>query len=286
MNITKAVITAAARNQRTLPLQTLVDRDGDQKSVLRIIVEEALRAGIQDMCVVVAPGDEAAYRQAAGDHTAGLRFVVQEAPLGYGHAINCAREFVADEPFLHMVGDHIYLSDDPRGCAQQLVEVARTHACAVSGVQPTRENLLPYFGAVGGRRVKGVKDLYTVDRVVEKPTPTEAEQTLLVPGLRTGHYLCFFGMHVLTPVVMELLAEHVAARTSAGRILLSPVLNALAGRERYLALEARGRRYPVDARYGLLTAQLALALSGRDRDEVLAGLVELLAQRETTAVSQ
>ena len=100
----------------------------------------------------------------------------------------------------------------------------------------------------------------------------------MIPGLRAGHYLCFFGMHVLAPAAMELLERHVTAHGERGGIQLSPVLDELARRERYLALEARGRRYPVDARYGLLTAQLALALSGRDRDEVLAGLLELLAQ--------
>ena len=172
------------------------------------------------------------------------------------------------------------------GCAQQLVEAAETHACALSGVQATRENLLPYFGAVGGQRLRGSRDLYVIERVLEKPTPTEAEQSLLVPGLRAGHYLCFFGMHLLTPTVMEILAEHVAAHTGRGTIQLSPVLAELAGRERYLALEAQGRRYPVDARYGLLTAQLALALSGKDREEVLAGLCELLAQRELGPVGR
>jgi hypothetical protein len=55
-------------------------------------------------------------------------------------------------------------------------------------------------------------------------------------------------------------------------VALSPVLDELARREQYLAMEAHGRRYPVDVRYGLLSAQLALALSGRDRDEVLTGL--------------
>jgi UTP--glucose-1-phosphate uridylyltransferase len=282
---TKAVITAAARNQRTLPLQTLVDRDGIPKSVLAIIVEEALRAGVENICVVVCPGDEAAYREAAGDHAGRLHFVPQEAPLGYGHAIYCARDFVGDAPFLHMVGDHIYISGGVRGCAAQLVEVAQAQDCAVSGVQPTRENLLPYFGAVGGQRVKGTQDLYEIERVVEKPTPTEAEQTLLVPGLRAGHYLCFFGMHVLTPVVMELLQAHVEAHGSQGGIQLSPILAELAVRERYLALETQGRRYPVDARYGLLTAQVALALSGKDRDEVLTNLCELLAQRELGAAA-
>ena len=54
-------------------------------------------------------------------------------------------------------------------------------------------------------------DLYEIETVLEKPTPTEAEQQLLVPGLRAGHYLCLFGMHVLTPAVMEILGQLVAA---------------------------------------------------------------------------
>jgi UTP--glucose-1-phosphate uridylyltransferase len=277
---TKAVITAAARNQRTLPLQTLVDRDGGQKSVLCIILEEALRAGIEDICLVICPGDESGYKNAAGEHAERLRFVLQAAPLGYGHAVWCARDFIGQAPFLHMIGDHVYISQDTAGCAQQLIEIASAQSCSVSGVQSTREGLLPYFGAVGGQRVPGAKDLYLIERVLEKPTPTEAEQKLLIPGLRAGHYLCFFGMHVFTPTVMELLDNHVRAHGEKGGIQLSPVLAELAGRERYLALEARGRRYPVDARYGLLTAQIALALSGRDRNEVLALLCELLAQRE------
>jgi UTP--glucose-1-phosphate uridylyltransferase len=280
VKITKAVITAAGRNQRTLPLQTLVDRDGATKSVLGVIVEEALRAGMEALCVVVSPGDEAAYQTAAGEHASRLHFVPQTEPCGYGHAVYCAREFVGDAPFLHMVGDHVYVSGGEQGCAQQLVAAAEGQACAVSGVQPTRENLLPYFGAVGGKRVPGAAHLYEIERVVEKPTPTEAEQTLLVPGLRAGHYLCFFGMHVLTPTVMQILHERVTDSDDSGSIGLSPALTELATRERYLALEAQGRRYPLDTRYGLLTAQLAIALSGQDREEVLAGVCELLAQRE------
>jgi UTP--glucose-1-phosphate uridylyltransferase len=279
MKITKAVITAAARSQRTLPLQTLVDRDGMQKPVLNIIVEEALDSGVESIAVVVCTGDETAYRQAAGQHADKLHFVAQKESLGYGHAIYCARDFVGDEPFLHMVGDHVYTSDSNRGCARQLVEVASEYSCSVSGVQPTRENLLPLFGAVGGQRVKGTHDRYQIDCVAEKPTPTQAEQSLMIPGLRSGHYLCFFGMHVFTPTVMELLQTHVEASEENRSVQLSPVLSELAGRERYMALEVQGRRYPVDVRYGLLTAQLALALAGQDREEVLSGLCEMLAQR-------
>ena len=286
MKIRRAVITAAARDQRTIPLQMMVDKDGRQKPVINIIIEETLSAGVEDIGIVVCPEDEAAYGAAAGEHSGRLSFFRQPDPLGYGHAVYCARDFVGDEPFLHLISDHVYVSSGATGCARQLVEVAQARSCSVSGVQATRENLLPYFGTVGGRRVPGTKDLYQIEQVVEKPTPTEAEQTLAVPGLRAGHYLCFFGMHVLSPTVMEILERHVAAGRGDGPVLLSPVLDELARREQYLALEARGRRYPVDVRYGLLYAQLAMALSGRDREEVLAGVCELLAQRESARTDE
>jgi UTP--glucose-1-phosphate uridylyltransferase len=279
MNITRAVITAAGRDQRTLPLQNLVDRDGSEKSVLCILVEEALSAGVEEIAVVVAPGDEGPYADVVHDHAGRLRFITQEKPLGYGHAIYCAHEFCGDEPFLHLVGDHLYVSDEAQSCARQLAEVAKAEDCAVSAVQATRESLLPYYGTVGGRRVPGLKDRYVVETVIEKPTPTEAELRLIVPGLRAGHYLCFFGMHVLTPTVMEILGEQVVAAGLRGGVNLSDALATLATREKYLALEERARRYDVGVRYGLLIAQLALVLSGRDREEVLTRMLELLAHR-------
>lgn len=277
MHITKAVITAAGRAQRRLPLQTLIDRDGAEKSVLMILVEEVLSAGITEIGVVVAPGDEATYAEAAGDHARCLTFIPQEEPLGYGHAVYCARNFVGTAPFLHLVGDHLYVSSGPRSCAQQLVETAHVEDCAISAVQATRETLLPYYGTVGGRRVPGRKDLYLIETVLEKPTPTEAELRLLVPGLRAGHYLCFFGMHVLTPTVMDILGEQLAQQRAG--ITLSTALAELARGEKYLALEESAARYDVGVKYGLFTAQLALALNGKDRELVLSRLLELLATR-------
>ena len=279
MEIKKAIITAAGKSQRTLPLQTLVDRDGLTKTALRILVEEILSAGIDEICVVVSPGDQAGYAAAAGGQGGRLRFVEQTTPRGYGHAVFSAREFVGREPFLLLVGDHLYVSGSAQRCAQQLVSVAAAENAAVSAVQATHESKLPYYGTVGGRLVPARKGLYEVAQVVEKPTPTEAEQKLIVPGLRAGHYLCFFGMHVLTPFVMELLGEE-AARSENGSFHLTTALGKLANRERYLACELSGRRYDIGVKYGLLTAQLALALDGRDRDEVLSGLVELFARRE------
>ena len=152
MDVRKAVITAAAPDQHTLPLQRLVDRDGIDKTALQLIVEEVVEAGVEEICVVIRPGDEAAYEQAAGEHIGQIRFVAQDEPRGYGDALLRARGFVGDEPFLHLVGDHLYLSETDRRCARQLIDVAREHECAVSAVQATRENKLPYFGVVGGTR--------------------------------------------------------------------------------------------------------------------------------------
>ena len=288
MPISKAVITAAGRRQRTLPLQVLIDRDGVEKSVLNILLDEVVAAGVETVCLVVGPGEDRPYAQVAGPHAGRLEFVHQEEPLGHGHAVYCAREFVGRDSFLHLVGDHLYVSHAVDNCAQALVALAEAEACTVSAVQATRESLLPYYGAIGGRRLSGRQDMYEVDTVLEKPTPTEAEQRLFVPGLRAGYYLCFFGMHVLTPIVMQLLGEQVekqiasARRNSSDRvsITLSSALAELARRERYLAVEQAGARYDVGVKYGLLTAQLALALNGRDREDVLARLLELLAQRD------
>src|SRR3954447_25902434 len=165
--------------------------------------------------------------------------------------------------------------------AQRLLEVARAEECSVSAVQATREGLLPNFGAIGGRRSAGRRELYRVETVLEKPTPTEAEQKLTIPGMRAGYYLCFFGMHVLTPAVMDILDSQLA--TANGVVSLSGALAELARHEQYLALEEPHRRYDIGARYGLLTAQLALALNGRERSEVLAQLVELLAMQQMGA---
>ena len=279
MEIKKAIITAAGKTQRTLPLQSLVDRDGVTKTALQVIIEEILQAGVEEIGIVVCPGDQAAFTAAAGAHARRLQFIEQTAPLGYGHAVGCARDFAGQTSFLLLVGDHLYLSGGPRRCAQQLVEIAAAENCSVSAVQATHESKLPFYGAVGGRLMAGRQGIFEISEVIEKPTPTEAEQRLIVPGLRAGHYLCFFGMHVLTPAVMDLLAEESARADRKGGVHLSTTLAKLAARERYLACTLQGRRYDIGIKYGLLAAQLALALDGQDRDEVLSGLVELLAAR-------
>jgi UTP--glucose-1-phosphate uridylyltransferase len=281
MKISKAVITAAGPQQSRLPLQRFVDLDGSEKSALEIIIEEVVAAQVEQIALVIRPGDKGLFAEAAGNYESLLTFVEQPDPRGYGEAIYRATGFVGDEPFLHLVGDHLYISGATRRCAQQLVEVARTEECVVSAVQPTRENRLFQYGTIGGRPVAGRKGLYEVENILEKPTPTVAEQHLIVPGQRAGHYLCLFGMHVFTPTVLEILHDIVKAGGNQP-VLLTPALAKVSTRDRYLATELQGTRYNIGVKYGLLITQLALALNGDEREEILAQLVELLANRETT----
>jgi UTP--glucose-1-phosphate uridylyltransferase len=278
MPIRKALITAANPRQRTLPLQTLIDQHGESKSALQIVLEEAAGAGIEEFAVVVCPGDETPYAEACGALRDRVRFIAQPAARGYGHAILCGRDFVGGQPFLHLVGDHLHVARGTVSCARQLIDVAVAEDASVSAVQPTRESQLTAYGAVGGRLIGGDRPLYQIDTVLEKPTPTLAEQQLIVPGQRAGFYLCFFGLHVLGADIFAILDENLAAAPD-NSLGLSPALHTLAARRRYLALSIAGRRYDIGAPYGLLLAQLALSLSGRDRDRVLTQLVELLAVR-------
>lgn len=277
VKVAKAVITAAGKNQRMLPLQTFVDCDGVPKSALAILAGEIVSAGIGEIAVIVCPGDEAAYAAAAGSLARQMRFIPQTAALGYGHAVHCAAAFTGSDPFLLMVGDHLYTSRTETSCTAQLLATADAGHCAVSAVQATHESKLPYYGCVGGRRVPGSDRLYEIETVIEKPSPTEAEQKLVVPGLRAGNYLCFFGMHVLTPSVMDILGRQL----TDGHADLSVALAETAHRERYLAHELQGRRHDIDLHYGLLSTQLALGLAGKDRDEVLTLIVESLVQSQS-----
>ena len=150
MQIKKAIITAAARGERLYPVADtvqkatlpVIDRDGLTKPVIQIIAEEAFSAGIEEICIICAPGDEARYRQTfntlqsnllkafknvgwaqnQAQRLANLQdrlyFSVQEETLGYGHAVLCGKEFINDEPFLLLLGDHLYVSDLPeKSCA-------------------------------------------------------------------------------------------------------------------------------------------------------------------------
>jgi UTP--glucose-1-phosphate uridylyltransferase len=280
MKISKAVITSASPLQRKLPLQTLIDSDGIEKSVLSLLIQEVKSAGINDIAIIVCPGDEIVYNELIADNEVTVQFIVQEKPEGYAKALLCAKSFINNEPFLHLVGDHIYIDQLTNSCAKHIVDIAEKYECSVSSVQATREHLIPNFGVIGGLRFQNSSSLYEINRVIEKPTPTEAEQHLFVSGLRTGYYLCFFGMHVLTPSFIKFLEGNVLASEN-NSISISSTLNELAQKEQYLAVEKKDLRIDLGSKYGLLKAQLALAANGNDRNYVLSELLELFINKES-----
>ena len=284
MQIKKALITAAGADQRKLLIQTLVDREGNLKTVLEILIEEIKLAGIEEIGIVIHQGDLDVYSDMIADNPQ-VHFIEQDKQLGYGYAVFCGAPFIGNEYFLHLVGDHLYVNRTDVRCAVHLTEIAKQNNCSVSAVTPTRENLIPNYGTIGGKRVHPTNDLFLIDKVIEKPTPTIAEQKLIVPGLRAGHYLCFFGMHVLSPKIMTILEQDLK-KANGNKIGLSNALNDLAQKEQYLALEKNDLRFDMGARYGLLKAQLALALSGNDRDQVMSELLDFFVVKNMNSVGR
>ena len=273
--IRHALITAAGADERRLPLQNLTDRRGDGKPAIVIQIDEILEAGVEKVGVVIRPADRPAYEAVLAAYGQRVSLVEQPFPLGYGHAVLCGRDFIGANPFLLQVSDHLYVGGGEHSCTRQLLDLARSEGCAISAVQPTPESQLCHYGTVAGSLVAGRQDLYQIENVIEKPTPTLAEQTCVVPGLRRGPYLCFFGMHVLTPTVFTQ-REAARAASPAEKLGLSPALAALATREKYLAARLSGRRAALEARLGVFRAQLALGLNGPARDAILSVLAEEL----------
>jgi UTP--glucose-1-phosphate uridylyltransferase len=309
MKIKKAVITAAARAERLYPVADTIqkamlpvmDIDGLHKPVIQIIVEEAFSSGIEEICIICAPGDGQRYINAftslrdnlvrsfknIGWATAEAekinhllnytQFVEQNEPLGYGHAVYSAKEFVNNEPFLLMLGDYLYISNlMQKRCAAQLIDLANSEACSVSAVNPTIEHQITRYGTLTGKQLPNHKGVYQIEKIIEKPSLSLAELELQTPGLRVGYYLCFFGMHVFTPVIFQLLEQQMQQHSS--NILLTPSLVQLAKTEKYLALEMKGTRYDLSGKNGYLRAQVALGLAGEAHEETLTTLVDILAE--------
>ncbi len=309
MKIRKAVITAAARGERLYPVADTVqkamlpvmDIDGLYKPVIQIIAEEAFDSGIEEIAVVCAPGDSERYTVAFASlrdnlaksysHVdwatnqadkithllAQVTFIEQTEPLGYGHAVLSAESFVNNESFLLLLGDYIYVSQYPnRRCAAQLIEIAQQENCSVSAVNPTIEHQITRYGTLTGKQLPHEANLYQIEKIIEKPSLSVAELELQTPGLRIGYYLCFFGMHVLTANVFDLLKQQFAEK--AFPIRLTPALEQLAQKEKYLAIEMKGSRYDLSRKHGLLRAQVALGLAGQGKTETLSTLVELMAE--------
>jgi len=274
----KAIIPMGRAVHGDLPLQHVTVGDGSTKRVAALQIEELLAAGVAEVALVVRSGASRTFSELREQFGEALVSVEQSEPRGFGDAVLCAEEWVGGEPFIVQVCDHVFVTDADASCTRQLLDVATTEACAVSGVQANSESQLPYFGAIGGARVRGSARLYSVATILEKPTPTVAEERCIIPGLRQGTYLQLFGTHALTPGVFAILREQQGALPPGGMLGLTEALAVLARREKYLALEVNGQRVDLESPFGLLRAELALALNGSRRDEVLRLILEEVAR--------
>lgn len=272
----KAVITAASPQHRNLPVQTLSDPEGRAVPLLSLHLRDLEAAGITEVAVVHHPGDGELYRTAVSNGQQRLTMIPQDNPRGFGDAVLRAREFVGKETFVLLVCDHLFLSHDSElSCVAQLVKLHDRLQSPISAVQSTHESQVTQFGVVSGEPVGQQPGIYKVREVREKPTPTEAELHMRVPGHRSGYYLGFFGIHVLDREIFDQLEALAAEEGSIG---LSPALNGLARRGHLHAALLEGNRFDLEAQYGLLHAELAMALAGPNREMVLADLIRVLAE--------
>lgn len=312
--VRKAVITAAGRGTRQYPASSgvqkemfpIVDRDGLPKPVIQIIGEEAIDSGIEQICIVTTPGAEKNYRdyfrrmtdaeaknfrgkdwaylasEKLGSFGERLHFVEQHNPEGFGHAVYQARDFVGDEPFLLLLGDHVYVSHVKDRCAQQLIKIYEQYLLdAVSGVEPTLERLLHLFGVIQGMPIEPAKGIFKAGLIFEKPTIEQARERLVTPGLPAGNYLAHFGMHVFSPRIFESLEYLIKNNLrDRGEIQLTAAQEHLRqNTDKYWAVIAHGQRLDTGIPYGLMETQLALALNGIHRTEMCEAIARILAMQ-------
>ena len=310
--VRKAVITAAGRGTRQYPatsaiqkeMITLVDRDGLTKPTLQLILEECIESGIDEICIVVSPGGDTQLREyfkrmddemarafrgkdwaileserlgSIGDR---LTFVTQEEPKGFGHAVYQAKDFVGNEPFVLLLGDHVYISETKDRCVLQLIKTFEQFGLdAVTGVQPTIEKLLYLFGTIKGRPYDVDKGIFEAELIIEKPDIQTARDKLVTPGLPAGNYLTHFGIHVFGPGIFssiqhlienDLKEKNEYQFTSAQEHMRSEGA-------KYWTQIVQGQRYDTGIPYGLMETQLGLALNGQHRAEICEAIARILA---------
>ena len=312
--VRKAVITAAGRGTRQYPasaavkkeLFPLVDRDGYSKPVIQIIAEEAFESGIEEVCIVTPPGHESTYRdyfrpmsneeervfkgkdwaieQARKLAKIGerLHFAEQHTPDGFGHAVYQAKKFANGEPFLLMLGDHIYVSDLQERCSKQLINVFEKYNLeAATAVQPTLERQLHLFGTIRGTPMEGAPNAYRAELIVEKPSIEFARQNLATPGIPAGNYLAHFGLHIFSSGIFDSLEYLIKNNLrEKNEIQLTSAQEHLRQQtDKYWIAHVLGQRLDTGIPSGLIETQLCLALNGIYRAEICESIVRVLASQ-------
>lgn len=274
--VRKAVIPAAGFGTRLFPaakackkeLFPIIDRDGVAKPVILLLVEEALSVGIEEVVIIVQECDLDYFRAFFNEQVTienynklprhfqeyarriveigrHVSFATQTTQEGFGHAVYCAREKVGNEPFLLMLGDHLYRSYTDRSCAQQLIDGFNQHGTSIIGLRRTPEPHLANFGTAAGIWLEENR-LVSITEFAEKPTVDYARGHLRVPGLPEDEYLTFFGQYIIKPQVFDYLEEHIQNNVrERGEFQLTSALDRLRQEDGFLGLMMEGQRYDI-----------------------------------------
>jgi UTP-glucose-1-phosphate uridylyltransferase len=287
--VRRAVIPAAGFGTRLFPaskaikkeLFPIIDREGRAKPVIMAIVEEAISAGIEEICLIVQSGDrklfeeffsapprvenfnklsraDQQYCQYLLDLGHRITLVTQDVQEGFGHAVFCARKWVRDEPFLLMLGDHLYASDSETPCAQQLLEVYDRVGHSVVGLKITPESELHKFGCVNGIwQERG--SLLSVTAFYEKPDFNYAQEHLHVEGLEANLFLTLFGQYVITPNIFHYLEEHITHNVrERGEFQLTSCLDKLRQEEGFSGYLVKGKCFDIGVPEAYRQSMIAL----------------------------
>jgi UTP-glucose-1-phosphate uridylyltransferase len=274
--VRKAVIPAAGFGTRLFPaskalkkeLFPIIDEDGRAKPVIMAIIEEAIRSGIEEICLIVQKDDQTLFEdffccpprpenlnKLSAESRKYLHyimelghrisFVIQDIQDGFGHAVYCAKEWVGNEPFLLMLGDHLYASDNDVPCAQQLMRVYEKTRESVVGLKVTPANEIHLYGCTAGVW-KEDQTILSITEFIEKPHMEDAQSRLRVEGLEEGFYLALFGQYILKSDIFKYLEENITHNLrEKGEFQLTSCLDRLRQEDGFSGYIVKGRRFDV-----------------------------------------
>ncbi len=288
--IRKAVIPAAGFGTRLFPatkalkkeLFPVIDREGRAKPVILAIVEEALSAGIEAVCIIVQSEDrdlfeeifcmpppianfnklnkaQQHYCRTLADIGNRITFLAQDSQEGFGHAVHCAKDWVDGEPFLLLLGDHLYTSDTDISCARQLIDVYEAHGQSVVGVEATPGADVHHFGCVTGVWKTPGRTL-DITEFAEKPDLAYANEHLHVAAMPEHEFLTVFGQYVLSPKVFDFLEENIRMNLrERGEFQLTSCLDRVRQEDGFIACRIQGRRHDIGTPQAYLRSLCAFA---------------------------
>jgi len=294
-NVRKAVITAAGFGQNLFPatkvmkkeLFPILDQDGIIKPAILIILEEALAAGIEEICIIVEKGEEEIFDNFLNQPLAPyhlnklpVRFkeysktlqeigrrvsiIPQSSQEGFGHAVFAAQEWVGPEPFLLLLGDHLYRSTSNISCTQQVLDIYYRHSRSVVGLKRTPAEEISNFGTVAGTWIEPGREL-NITEFAEKPTLDYARSNLRVDELPENEFLTIFGIYVIKPELFVFLKELIENNIREhGEFQLTPALDRMRQLDGFYGVVVDGLRFDT----GLPHAYVNTIIQFRESSEV------------------